>query len=279
MNVLISCEVGGERVPTPLVASSAIDAIPFHRFPTSSQRCERPRVERPRVETKNGRAKQRSRDGFALPGQLPPKLPCGDPAAKHIAATMARQLGSPLISNDYAFGLIDVTRSLRHRQLFPPMTRAWPEADRRRLIELVYQPYRTQLLAAIRTMMVRSAAVIHLAVRTFELRSKGKLRRADLGLAYEPARDDEVDFCLDWIDEMYEGAPMLRVRRNYPRRGTVDCITKAMRSEFADQNYIGIEVLLNRAWADRAVPLRDEAIEGICSSLRSIATIDQRQVA
>jgi hypothetical protein len=56
---------------------------------------------------------------------------------------------------------------------------------------------------------------------------------------------------------------MLRLRRDYRRRGTTDSISKAMRGEFS-ANYLGIEVLLNRALAARPVAIRDEAIDGSC---------------
>ena len=128
-------------------------------------------------------------------------------------------------------------------------------------------------------MLLRSSHVVHLSVRTFDLRFRGKTRRADAGLLYDPARADEVDICLDWIDEMYDAVPMLRVRRNYPRRGTSDSITKAMRAEFADQNYIGIELLLNRAWAGRKLAVRDQVIDGICWALQAITETSQSKAA
>ena len=78
-------------------------------------------------------------------------------------------------------------------------------------------------------MLVRAPYVVHLSIGTFDLLSKkGKLQRADIGLLYDPAVDEEVDLCIDWFNSMYDDVPMLRVRRNYPRRGTADNITKAM---------------------------------------------------
>lgn len=118
--------------------------------------------------------------------------------------------------------------------------------------------------------MLRYSCAIHLSVRTFDWLCKGKPRRADLGLLYDPANRDELDFCLDWMDELYDEAAMLRVRRNYPRRGTTDSLTKSMRAEFAGLPYLGIEVHANRAWVGRDVPMRDLAIDGIVWSLRTI---------
>jgi hypothetical protein len=96
---------------------------------------------------------------------------------------------------------------------------------------------------------------------------------------YDPSRDEEVDLCLDWIDEMYDVIPMLRVRRNYPRRGTTDSITKSMRSEFSDRSYLGIEVLLNRAWAGRPLAIRDETVDAMCGCLQRVIEWPQSEAA
>ncbi len=240
MSILISCEVGGDEVPAALIAP-----------PDGGLR-----------STKRDSKKR-------LPGELPTTIP-GDDSAAYVAERLAAGFDAALVLNRYSPELIDVSRSLHHRELFPKMTRRWNAEDRQRLIDEIHVPYRDQIRRAIAGGLLRSSYVIHLSVRTFESLSRGKNRRADVGLLYDPSNVDEVDLCLDWIDELYEEAEMLRVRRNYPRRGTTDSITKAMRTEFAGTHYLGIEVLLNRAWSGRAVALRDEAINGLIWSLRAI---------
>jgi predicted N-formylglutamate amidohydrolase len=192
---------------------------------------------------------------------------------------MSQNLLAPLIINEYSMELIDVTRSLHHRSLFPPLTRSWSAADRQQLIDQIHAPYRQQIRAGIEQLLSQYAYVVHLSIRSFPLRQSGKIRRADVGLLYDPARDDEVDLCLDWIDEMYELIPMLRVRRNYPRRGTTDSITKSMRTEFAGRSYVGIEVLLNRAWAGRPLAIRDEVIDQMCGCLQRVLARPQSEAA
>ncbi len=241
MSVLVSCEVGGENVPTQLIP---------HLVHTETNQ----------------------------PDERPDRLP-HDAAAMYVAHRMSQRLYAPLIANEYSLALIDVTRSLHHRQLFPPLTRQWSAKNRDHLIELIHHPYRQRIRAGIGQLFRHFPYVIHLSVRSFPLREGGKLRRADVGLLYDPAVDDEVDLCLDWIDEMYEEIPMLRVRRNYPRRGTTDSITKAMRSEWAGKNYIGIEVLLNRAWVSRPLAIRDEVIDGMCDTLRTITAASHSDAA
>ncbi|TWU60732.1 N-formylglutamate amidohydrolase [Rubripirellula tenax] len=205
--------------------------------------------------------------------------PSCDIAAAYVAQRLATGFDAPLITNAFSPALIDVGRSLHHRELFPKWTRKWPEPDRQLLVDEIYRPYRESVRRAIAGGLLRHSYVIHLSIRTFALRTKGTIRRTDVGLLYDPSNDHEVDLCLDWIDEMYDEAPMLRVRRNYPRRGTNDSITKSMRAEFAGTPYLGIEVMLNRAWVSRDVSLRDEAIEGIIGGLKSITQTPQREAA
>lgn len=249
MSVLVSCEVGGHSVPPQLRAliSSA-------------------------TASKQKKTKRRGSDDE-------PYKWTTDEAATYAAKRMSEKLYAPLVFNGYANELIDVSRSLHHRQLFSPLTRDFGSEDRQQLIDLIHAPYRDRVRASIEQLFRHFSYVIHLSVRTFPLYEKGKLRRADVGLLYDPSADDEVDLCLDWIDEMYEEVPMLRVRRNYPRRGTCDSITRTMRSEFSGRNYIGIEVLLNRAWCGRRLPVRDEVLDGMCSTLHAITTAPQSDAA
>ncbi|GAA4469238.1 hypothetical protein GCM10023156_60970 [Novipirellula rosea] len=213
-----------------------------------------------------------------VPGQLPGRLP-GDASARYVARRMAALLQSPLIENKYAAALIDVTRSSRHRSVMPPEVRRWPTEDRNRLIQEVHAGYRNRVRNAIEQHSRRHGFTLHVSVRSFASSSEGRQRRTDIGLLYDPSREDEMAFCLDWIDEMYESAPMIRVRRNYPRRGTTESLVTAMRSHFSAEHYVGVELLLNRAWAGRRVGLRDQAIEGICRSLDQVLDFQSADAA
>lgn len=205
--------------------------------------------------------------------------PAPDLAALYVARRMADYLAAPLVTNDSLPALIDVSRSLHHHHLFSSWTRGWSAIDRQRLIDSIYHPYRERLRTELRRGLSRSSSVVHLSIRTFPSRQNRTIRRADMGLLYDPASTGEVDLALDWIDEMYDELPMLRVRRNYPLRGTRDGITKAMRGEFAGQRYIGMELAINRAWVGRSTAIRDEVIDGIGWTLETVLEIPQSQAA
>ncbi len=202
MSVLISCEVGGARVPVqwPALRVSGRDGSVKRRGRSQSV----------------GRVSGGSKQSVQKESEI-----VADTTAMYVAERMAKCLGAPLIANEYSNQVIDVRRSLRHRQLFSKPMRGLPAEDRQRLIDTIHTPYRDRLRTSLQRMLSRSPYVIHLSVESFPLKSSSgkakKLSRADMGLSYDPADEHEVNLALDWIDEMYEVLPMLRVTSRLPR--------------------------------------------------------------
>jgi predicted N-formylglutamate amidohydrolase len=194
-----------------------------------------------------------------------------DTEAIYIAGRMARRLDAPLVVYPWVSDLIRVEKSLGNRLLFASRARDAPADVRQRLIQELYVPYHQDLRKRLANVVVRDSFVIHLSIRSFfGVGPKNQVRRGDVGLVYDPANVDQSDFALDWIDEMYESAPMLRVRRNSPRTGTTDSIIRSMSQEFDRDVYVGLELYANRSWASRNVKLRDEAIDAMSDSLKNI---------
>ena len=295
MNILISCETGGEDVPRQLVSPDAgtSDASSRHRG-------ELVKLLQSAHELSRHKRKRPSKKKFAKfgPGQLPNQLR-HDAAARFVSQRMAARLSAPIIENRYSMDLVDVTRSINHPQLFPILTRHWSAENRQILIDEIHQPHRKRVRRMVERMLGLSSYVVHLSIRSFESiaptrsgtkkatkrssakksKAKQKHRRADVGLLYDVSSVDEVDFSADLYEEMYFEAEMLKVRRNYPRRGTVDSLTKALRSEFDGQYYIGIEILVNQAWSLRKGSLRNEAIDRMCGSIQAVLQCSQSEAA
>lgn len=276
MCVLITCEYGGETIPPCLQSdppSLRSDSPWLRPDPPSLPSGGEPLTS---VTELGGHGESRhpvdrAKSAVQWEHELVAKA---DRPARYAADRMARQLGSALrvelIVNETPSGLIDVTRPRDHRRLLSKLVRTLPRRERDQLVEQVHDGYRQRVRAAVGTLLAAHGYAIHLSVRSFNSRSRGKPRRADVSLHYDPSRAGEVAFCLDWIDEMWHRAPMLRVRRNYPRRGAGESLTGQLRAHFAGQTYLGIEVWLNRAWAGREVRLRDEAIDGMSESLHAL---------
>jgi predicted N-formylglutamate amidohydrolase len=99
----------------------------------------------------------------------------------------------------------------------------------------------------VRQSVSRGRRVIHISSHSFTPKLSGKVRRADVGLLYDPVRQGEVELCARWKASLAVLAPALRVRRNYPYAGKGDGLTRHLRSRFPDHAYVGIELEINQA--------------------------------
>jgi predicted N-formylglutamate amidohydrolase len=88
--------------------------------------------------------------------------------------------------------------------------------------------------------------VIHLSSHSFTPELDGKVRDADIGLLYDPARPGEADLCERWKTSLEVCAPDLTVRRNYPYAGKGDGLTTWFRRRLPPGAYVGIELEVNQ---------------------------------
>ncbi|QDS95066.1 N-formylglutamate amidohydrolase [Roseimaritima multifibrata] len=193
-----------------------------------------------------------------------------DHGARTAATWLSRLTNSPLVACQFTRLAIDVNHSLHHRHLLSKYTKKQPAELRSELAERLYKPYRREVRNKVEHLLTRHAYVIHVAVRTFPPVGRKGPRRTDIGLAYDSRRDEELELCLDWYEEMYDILPWVRVRRNYPFRGRRDSLVKSLRDQFSEDEYIGVEIHLNQAWAARQTQVRDRTLLGIAKSLANI---------
>lgn len=239
MTILITCEHAGNRVP-----DTAVDCF----------------------QSPAAQAMLRDARGF-------------DPGALDAARILAESLDCPLISYPFSRLVVDVNRSLRNPRLFSSLTKSLSAEKRKLLLDRYYHPYRQRLVTTIQRMLKHNAFVMHLAVHSFPPFVNGKPKRADVGILYDPSQDDERDLCLDWAEEIYFDVHDLRVRRNYPCRGTADRLPRFIRQETASPHYLGIELQLNQAWCRRRLPIRDQTLRRLAGSLQAVLeTSPQHQV-
>ena len=115
--------------------------------------------------------------------------------------------------------LVDLNRSIGHRQLFSEVTRALPRARRQDLVDRHYRPHRHAVEADMARLVATGQRVLHVASHSFTPMLGNVLRRADVAWLYDPRRPGEVAFARAWMREFAQLAPGLRLRRNYPYRG------------------------------------------------------------
>lgn len=169
-----------------------------------------------------------------------------DPGALRMAQDMAAAFEVPLFVSTVSRLLVDLNRSPGHPRLHSEATRAASKELRREMLQAHYLPYRTQVEAAIDKEIAKGRRVVHVSSHSFTPVLDGEVRNADIGLLYDPARAVELNLCRRWQSALKEIAPAVRVRRNYPYRGTSDGFTAWLRKRFAEKDYVGVELEINQ---------------------------------
>jgi predicted N-formylglutamate amidohydrolase len=169
-----------------------------------------------------------------------------DPGALAMARDFAKAFDAELVYSTTSRLLVELNRSPRHPQVLSVATRTLPPDERERLLQRYYWPYRNRVEAQVAAAVAEGAGVVHVSSHSFTPKLDGEVRRADVGLLYDPARTRERELCLAWQDEIRHADAGLTVRRNYPYRGTGDGLTTHLRRLHADRDYAGIELEVNQ---------------------------------
>jgi predicted N-formylglutamate amidohydrolase len=206
LELLITCEHGGNRVPRGLAAHFA---------------------------SQSAKAALASHRGW-------------DPGALELARRFAKQLVAPLLFSTVSRLVVELNRSPRHRRLFSEFMADVPAAQRQAVVIEHYQPHRQAVLKLAQDTARRKSQVLHVSVHTFTPVLDGADRLADVGLLYDPARRIEGEFCGQWLAELRAARPDWTVRRNYPYLGKTDGLVTTLRRAVGERNYLGIELEVNQ---------------------------------
>ncbi|MEZ6062372.1 MAG: N-formylglutamate amidohydrolase [Planctomycetaceae bacterium] len=189
-----------------------------------------------------------------------------DIGAFQVAFRIAREVSAPLFHSMVTRLLVDLNRSTHHRSLFSEFSRVLDEAHREDVLRRFYFPYRRNVENAIGQFISEGCPVLHVSVHSFVPELNGRVRNADVGLLYDPARATEVAWCAAMRALLRHWTPELRVRRNYPYLGTADGFTTHLRKLWPNSQYAGIELEINqRILADPrdAQVLTDDLLQAI----------------
>jgi predicted N-formylglutamate amidohydrolase len=203
--IILTCEHGGNRIP----------ALYTRLFDTPTAR----------------RALQSHR-GYDL-GALP------------LARAIARALHAPLRFSTVSRLLVELNRSIHHPALFSAFVRPLSRQERQTIVERHYLPFRVPVEQDIRRAINAGLTVLHLSIHSFTPILRARVRRADIGLLYDPRRRTEAELCRRWQRILRGRSPAITVRRNYPYRGDADGHTTALRRVFPAARYLGVEVEVN----------------------------------
>jgi predicted N-formylglutamate amidohydrolase len=177
-----------------------------------------------------------------------------DPGALALARRFALAFRAPLFFSTTSRLLVDLNRSASNPSVFSEATRALAPPERARLLVRHHAPYWKTIEAAVAKASASGRRLVHLSCHSFTPRLAGEVRRADIGLLFDPARAAETALCLAWRERLRARRPQLVVRRNYPYRGVNDALTTALRRRHPERRYLGVEIEINQKY-----PLGDAA--------------------
>jgi len=184
-----------------------------------------------------------------------------------VARALARRFGFPLLVCPVTRLLVDVNRSVGHRRLFSEFVAPLSPVERARVLAQVYTPHRDRVEASIARAIKAGHQVLHLSIHTFVPRLQGEVRRADIGLLYDPMRPRERELCGRWKQLIAQREPRLRLRCNYPYRGAADGLTTLLRTRFRAADYAGIELEFNQRLVGARGPARASCVRALGDTL------------
>ena len=102
-----------------------------------------------------------------------------------------------------------------------------------------------------KTRAAKSApTIIHLGIHSFTPVLNGKVHNTDIGILYDPARPQERAYANVIKAEIKRLYPTIKVRFNYPYKGSSDGLTTTLRKKFGPR-YVGIEIEINQKFFQR----------------------------
>lgn len=194
-----------------------------------------------------------------------------DPGALPLFKLLASRLSDFALYSETSRLLVELNRSLHHRKLFSTYTKNLPSATKEEIIAQHYLPYRKQAENKILEFSSLGNTVVHLSIHSFTPVLEGQVRKADIGLLYDPGRREEREFCRLWKEQLKQVLPTKVVRFNYPYLGTADGFTTYLRGQFPEK-YIGIELEINQQHQED-----DFLNQGILASLLKIKELEAQQ--
>lgn len=181
-----------------------------------------------------------------------------DRGALVLARELAKAFNAPLFAGTTTRLLIDLNRSIGHRQLHSEFTRSLPLALRREIAARHYLPYRDAVEAEVARHVAAGQRVVHVSSHSFTPELRGLVRQADVAWLYDPARPGESELALEWLSALKAKRPDLKLRRNYPYQGKGDGLTSLLRKRHAPDRYVGLELEVNQRFVlDGGTPWHD----------------------
>ena len=173
-----------------------------------------------------------------------------DLGALEMAEALGKRLGVRPFTATTTRLLVDLNRSRHNRTVFSEYSRKLSAAQRAAVLAEYYLPYRTAVERAVERALAKATYIVHVSSHSFTPVFRGETRNCDVAFLYDSSRPRERRFIEAWHAELGARAPKLRIRRNYPYRGTSDALVTHLRRKHGAR-YVGVELEVNQKHVGR----------------------------
>jgi predicted N-formylglutamate amidohydrolase len=198
-----------------------------------------------------------------------------DIGALQLAYLLAEKFGDFFYSATISRLLVDLNRSAHHGKVFSSLSKKLTKNARQNLLETHYLPYRSTVEDTITQCLNLNQKVIHISVHSFTPVLGTQIRNNDIGFLYDPKSQQEKNFCTLWknyMDKEKEPIRDLKVRLNYPYKGSSDGFSTHLRQRFGGDHYLGIELEVNQRLltteTERGAVVIEKLIQGLQNTLQ-----------
>lgn len=146
----------------------------------------------------------------------------------------------------YSRLFVDLNRTITNKSAFSDYLR--DNAKAKAQATAYWTEYRTAIEKFVESALkpkTQAATIVHLGIHSFTPELNGKVRNTDIGILYDPNRPQERAYANVIKAEIKRLYPAMKVRFNYPYKGTTDGLTTTLRKKFG-QRYVGIEIEINQ---------------------------------
>jgi len=190
-----------------------------------------------------------------------------DPGAHELALQMGAAFGVPVYASTTTRLLVDLNRSIGHRQLYSEVSRPLTPAQRKAIVARHYRPHRDAVEGEVARLIASGRRVLHIASHSFTPTLQGVDRNTDVAWLYDPRSPGELGFARDWLRALRQRAPTLRLRRNHPYQGREDGLNSCLRRRHGMTDYLGVELEVNHAYSLQGGPAWTQLKSDLLASL------------
>ena len=169
-----------------------------------------------------------------------------DFGALWLAKKVASELGLPLHYTRISRLLVETNRSVGNEALFSEFSQKLTEAEKKQVLEQYYYPHRNAVEEEIAAAVSAGKRVVHLALHTFTPVLDSEIRKAEIGILFDPKRPLEKAFAQKLRTNLLTQNPQRKVQYNAPYPGTDDGFPTYLRQLFDKEHYAGFELEINQ---------------------------------